>query len=172
MYFSGFCLANEQELFDNLISHNDYTVSGFSYGAQKALEYVLYCKQRIDKLILLSPAYFEHSSVSFLRTQERYFIGQNINYMNQFYKNVAYPADDMIIRKYGTVGTAEDLQELLSYKWQAEKMQLIRSRGIEIEVYIGDKDKIVDSAKSLEFFTDLSDSLFLIKNAGHLLRKE
>ena len=41
MYFSGFCLANEKELFKQFIIENDFTVSGFSYGAINALEYTI-----------------------------------------------------------------------------------------------------------------------------------
>ena len=39
-YFSGFSLENEEELFSKYIIENDFTISGFSYGAIKAFEYV------------------------------------------------------------------------------------------------------------------------------------
>ncbi len=35
-YFSGFCFFEESELFKDYIIQNDFTVSGFSYGAVKA----------------------------------------------------------------------------------------------------------------------------------------
>ncbi len=47
-YFSGFSLSADEVLFQNLLIKNNYTVAGFSYGAQKAFEYVLNSKNRID----------------------------------------------------------------------------------------------------------------------------
>ena len=58
LYFSGFSLKGEKELFKEYIIENDFTVSGFSYGAQKAVEYVLSTDNRVDLLQLFSPAFF------------------------------------------------------------------------------------------------------------------
>ena len=58
-YFSGFCFENESEIFDEYLEINDFTVSGFSYGAIKAFEEVLASNKRVDKLQLFSPAFFQ-----------------------------------------------------------------------------------------------------------------
>lgn len=168
MYFSGFCLKNEELLFEPLLEFNDYTVAGFSYGAQKALEYALTCSTRIDKVILLSPAFFQSSSPSFIRTQERYFDTNRDKYMEQFYLNVSYPADPNIIINYKSMGTLEELKDLLTYVWDIEKIRILKSSGVDIEVYVGGMDKIIDTEKCIEFFLEIC-TMNVIKNAGHLL---
>ena len=59
LYFSGFSLNNEQDIFQDIINKSDFTVSGFSYGAIKAFDYVLNCNTRVDTLQLISPAFFQ-----------------------------------------------------------------------------------------------------------------
>ncbi len=59
-YFSGFSLENEKEIFDDYIIENDFTISGFSYGAIKAFEEVLNGSKRVDLLQLFSPAFFSN----------------------------------------------------------------------------------------------------------------
>jgi len=73
LYFSGFSLVNEKELFEDYIIENDFTVSGFSYGAQKACEYVLNTNNRIDLLQLFSPSYFNDKDIKYKRMQLIYF---------------------------------------------------------------------------------------------------
>ena len=68
-YFSGFCLENESELFKKFTCSGDFCVVGFSYGAQNALEYTSTCKKRIDKLQLISPAFFMDKSEKFKKLQ-------------------------------------------------------------------------------------------------------
>ena len=46
-YFSGFCLENESELFKSFTCKGDFCIVGFSYGAQKALEYAFTCKEKV-----------------------------------------------------------------------------------------------------------------------------
>ena len=58
-YFSGFCFADESELFSDYLENNEFTVCGFSYGAIKAFEEVLNSDLRVDKLQLFSPAFFQ-----------------------------------------------------------------------------------------------------------------
>ena len=72
-YFSGFCFFEESELFQDYIIQNDFTVSGFSYGAVKAFEEVLNSNNRVDKLQLFSPAFFQTQNEKFKRTQIMYF---------------------------------------------------------------------------------------------------
>lgn len=70
-FFSGFCLANEQELFAPYLIRSDFTVAGFSYGAIKALKYAITCNERIDTLQLFSPAFFQDKDAKFKKLQTR-----------------------------------------------------------------------------------------------------
>jgi len=59
IYFNGFSLAKEENLFEDFLLGSEFCVAGFSYGAQKAFEYVYKSSERVDRLILLSPAFFQ-----------------------------------------------------------------------------------------------------------------
>jgi hypothetical protein len=67
------------------------------------------------------------------------------------------------------VGTKDELNSLLSYIWEKEKIQSILERGTSIEVFLGRKDKIIDSAKAKDFFSQTT--CYLLKNTGHLLKE-
>ena len=168
-YFSGFSLEGEEELFESYIDTSDYCVAGFSYGAQKAFEYVYHTTQRVDKLILLSPAFFQTQKPSFIRTQLRYFEANNETYIKQFLHNVSYPSN-IDLSNYLRIGNKKELEALLTYKWDLRKLQAIQSRGTVIEVFLGEKDKIIDSGKALAFFTGITR--YFIKDVGHLLKGE
>ena len=58
LYFSGFSLDNESELFKEYIIKNDFTVSGFSYGAIKAVKYILNNNIRVDKFTTVLTIFF------------------------------------------------------------------------------------------------------------------
>ena len=58
-YFNGFSLNGEKELFKEYLIDSEFSVAGFSYGAIEAFEYVYNGKDRVDRLILLSPAFFK-----------------------------------------------------------------------------------------------------------------
>jgi len=166
-YFNGFSLKNEEELFSTYLEEGEYTVSGFSYGAQRAFEYVYHSQTRIDKLILLSPAFFQTQKPSFTRTQLRYFEANKNSYVEQFLQNVAYPSK-ISLNKYLNIGTEKALNALLSYVWDEKKIKEVLNKGITIEVFIGDEDKIIDSKEAIHFFRELS-TLYIIKKSGHLL---
>jgi len=166
-YFNGFSLENEEELFATYLEKGDYTVSGFSYGAQRAFEYVYQSQTRIDRLILISPAFFQTQKPSFIRTQLRYFEANKESYVKQFLQNVAYPSK-LSLNNYLNLGTKEELHALLSYVWDEKKIKDVLKRGTSIEVFIGDKDKIIDSKEAITFFRELS-TLYIIKKSGHLL---
>ena len=90
MYFNGFSLKNEKELFENYLIENDFTVSGFSYGAIKALLYankLIQQKQRVDLVQLFSPAYFNDKDSKFKRTQLIFFQKDNKRYCKKFLNN-------------------------------------------------------------------------------------
>ena len=165
-YFNGFSLQNEEYLFDALISKSDTTVVGFSYGAQKAFDYVFETDQRIDKLILLSPAFFQTQKESFKRTQLRYYDSDVTNYIKQFSINSSYPST-LSLTKYLNIGTKEELKSLLHYQWSKDKIRTLLARDICIEVFLGSEDRVIDSNHAQEFFS--MTTTYMIKGAGHLL---
>lgn len=166
-YFNGFSLRNEETIFDRYISKSEYAVAGFSYGAQQAFEYAYASKERIERLILLSPAFFQTQKPSFIRTQLRYFEADQEAYVKQFLSNVVYPTD-IDLSEYLDVGTKEQLNALLSYTWDEDKLRELNDRGTTIEVFFGEKDKIIDSKTASDFFSSIVTT-YMIKDAGHIL---
>ena len=166
-YFSGFCFFEESELFQDYIIQNDFTVSGFSFGAIKAFEEVLNSNNRVDKLQLFSPAFFQTQNEKFKRTQIMYFKKDANAYCQTFLSNVLSPLD-LDISKYFKLGSIEELQELLYYEWSEEKLQKLIEKGVKIEVYLGGNDKIIDASKAQEFFKKFA-TVYYIKEKGHLL---
>ena len=166
LYFSGFCLENESELFKDYIIENDFTVSGFSYGAIKAVKYVLENNIRVDKLQLFSPAYFNDKSTKYKRMQLIYFNKDASTYCDNFLDNSGFSSENK--SKYFTTGTALELEELLNYQWDEDTIQSIVNNGTKIEVYLGSDDKIIDSQKALEFFRKYGE-VYFIKEKGHIL---
>jgi pimeloyl-ACP methyl ester carboxylesterase len=166
-YFSGFGFCNESVLFPRWIPQGETVAAGFSYGAQKALAFALQSSQRIDRLVLLSPAFFNDKNDAFVRLQLKHFKRDPDAYRKAFVRNVAYPSkielDDFLCAMDG-----EDLEALLTYKWRAEAIETLRSRGVSIEVFLGEKDRIIDAQAAFEFFSSLVTT-YLIKDAGHLL---
>jgi esterase/lipase len=167
-YFNGFSLSKEEELFGEYIPSGDGVVVGFSYGAIKAFEYVLSSKNRVDRLILLSPAFFQNRKPSFIRTQLRYFKQDMKAYIQAFSQNVAYPSK-VDISNYISDAKEDELRELLEYRWDSKKIDTLLSKGVEIEVFLGQKDKIIDSGIACEFF-ETSTTTYYLKGVGHLLR--
>ncbi len=169
-YFNGFSLTNEQELFKEffLENINTFTLVGFSYGAIKAIEYALNKKSRIDKIILLSPAFFNDKDEKFKKMQLIFFAKNKEKYINNFLDNISNK--DKSIYKYKKEGSKRELKELLYYEWKEEKIKYLLEKGIEIEVFLGEKDKIINSNKALEFFQNLTTTYF-IKNANHILKE-
>lgn len=168
-YFSGFSLQNEEELFSDYIIKNDFTVSGFSFGAIKAFEEVLNSNQRVDKLQLFSPAFFQTKDKKFKRMQLMFFKKDELAYCNNFLENIANPSS-IDCNKYFTLGTYDDLDELLNYEWNEEKLQSLTNRGVKIEVFLGAEDKIVEALKAKDFFVKYA-TVYFIKNVGHILNK-
>ena len=168
-YFNGFSLQHEERFFDAFFIESEHCVSGFSYGAQQAFEYVYNSKKRIDRLILLSPAFFQTEKSSFLRTQLRYFEASNEAYVAQFLQNVAHPSS-IDLSNYIDLANKKALESLLTYLWDEAKIREVLSRGTVIEVFLGENDKIIDSQKAFNFFTPLATTYF-IKNTGHLLNQ-
>jgi pimeloyl-ACP methyl ester carboxylesterase len=166
-YFNGFSLCSEVGLFGDYLIESDLCVAGFSYGAQQALEYVLHTQERVDRLILLSPAFFQTQKPSFIRAQLHYFDAGRDVYVSQFLQNVSYPSS-IDLSPYLCAGEKSELEALLSYVWEEEKIRAVQKRGTVIEVFLGGRDKIIDVAEAYDFFVPLCVTYY-IKEAGHLL---
>jgi len=166
-YFNGFSLKNEEIFFKEYIVDSDLCVAGFSYGAQKAFDYAYNSPDRIDRLILLSPAFFQNHRASFTRTQLRYFKSDETKYIDNFLQNVIYPSN-INLNDYLNYGEYSELESLLSYVWDRDRVLDLIKRGTTIEVFIGKEDKIVDAQKSFEFFSEITTT-YLLKEIGHLL---
>ncbi len=166
-YFNGFSLQGEEALFSEYLPQSELCIAGFSFGAQKAFEYVYHSKERIDRLILLSPAFFQTQKPSFIRTQLRYFEAGQEAYVKQFLANVTHPSN-LDLSKYLKVGTKEELEFLLIYTWDQEKIREVLNRGTTIEVFLGVDDKIIDSQAAFNLFSSLATTYF-IKDVGHLI---
>ncbi|NVJ52669.1 MAG: pimelyl-ACP methyl ester esterase BioV [Campylobacteraceae bacterium] len=167
-YFSGFSLENEKELFEDYLVENDLTVAGFSYGAIKAFEYVLTTKRRVDLLQLFSPAFFEVNDEKFKRTQLMYYKKDEQTYCNTFLQNVSFPSK-VNMKEYYKEGTSQELEELLYYKWNEKDLEKLLNKETKIEVYLGQKDKIVNTTKAKEFFEKFA-TVYYIKEKGHILK--
>lgn len=170
MYFSGFCLENESELFDEYLIQNDYTISGFSYGAIKAFEFAYNSAAmdiRIDLVQLFSPAFFNDKDEKYKRLQMIYFNKDNQKYCQNFLKNCGLNQEQS--DKYFNLGLSKELEELLNYKWDQKKLRHMIDNGTKIEIYLGEKDQIIDSDKALEFFVNYGE-VYFIKNASHTLK--
>ena len=167
-YFSGFSLQNEEGLFEEYITDNDFTISGFSYGAIKAFEYVLNSEKRVDTLQLFSPAFFQTQDAKFKKMQLMFFKKDAKAYSDNFLENISYP-DTFNTLKYFTQGSLEELDELLTYTWNEDMLKDVISRGINIEVYLGGKDKIIDSSSAMRFFKNYA-TVYFIKDASHILK--
>jgi|LGOV01.1.fsa_nt_gb pimeloyl-ACP methyl ester carboxylesterase len=162
-YFSGFCLENESELFKEFTCKGDFCVVGFSYGAQKAFEYAFTCKDRIDKIQLLSPAFFHEQSDKFKKLQTIFFKKDSDEYCKNFIKNIG-----LEYMKFFKKGTQSELKELLYYEWDRDRLKELKSRNIDIEVYVGADDTTVDSLHVKNFFQEFA-TIYYIKNKGHML---
>ena len=170
-YFSGFSLQNEAELFAFWLPKSQYSVVGFSYGAIKAVEYLLKTDRRVDRLLLLSPAYFNNKSEAFKKMQLLYYKKDPQKYRENFLQNLASGSDISLEKYIMPSPPAKDLEELLYYQWNGEKLKRLEQRGISIEVVLGEKDKIIDAEAAKEFFEKYAVTYF-IKDANHLLRSK
>ncbi len=169
IYFSGFSLRGESELFADWLVESDYAVAGFSYGAIRALEYALEHWGRLDRVLLFSPAFFQTRSERFRRLQLDAYRRDRESYLHRFLANVAAPAE-CDLRPYLHPGGTEELERLLSYRWRERDLKALRARGVVIEVFLGEKDRIIDAQGAAEFFTPLATATYRFRHGGHLLR--
>ncbi|MDA3909364.1 MAG: pimelyl-ACP methyl ester esterase BioV [Sulfurimonas sp.] len=169
-FFSGFSLQNESYLFDEYLNRSDYSVSGFSYGAIKAFDYAkeqLASGKRVDTLQLMSPAFFQRKAAKFKKLQILAYTRNELIYMSQFMNGCFEPYEKKIVEHKQT--TKEELEELLSYEWDFEELQRLLDKGVKLEVYLGEKDNIIDVSGAKEFFLQVATVTY-IKEANHFLQ--
>ncbi len=167
-FFSGFGFQKEEELFVKYLPKSDFCIAGFSYGAQKAIEYALSANERVDRVILLSPAYFDDKPKTFKQAQMRYFKLDREKYMKAFLSNTIYPQKNTLKTKFLSTPNVDDLEKLLYFIWEEKAIETLKKRGITVEVFLGADDKIVNTKEANSFFSNLTTTYF-IKNAGHIL---
>jgi pimeloyl-ACP methyl ester carboxylesterase len=165
-FFSGFSLSGEKHFFQEILKEGDYTVAGFSYGAIKAAEYALECGKRIDTLQLFSPAFFQSRPEKFRRLQLMAYKKDPDAYLRSFLTNCFAPHPEREVEQVET--SAEELERLLYFAWTDELMQLLVSKGIAVEVYLGSEDRIIDSSAAKAFFLPYA-TVYLYNGANHFL---
>ncbi len=165
-FFSGYSFSNEECFFKPWLTQNERVVSGFSYGAQLAVKYALKQRSTILGVQLFSPAFFNDKQSTFKKQQLAAYERNKKAYQKVFIKKCLYP-HDIDISEYIHESKKETLEELLSYRWKEEDLKKIVSKGIHIEVFLGEKDKIIDPKRALNFFKPYA-TCFYFKNKGHL----
>ncbi|PUD13903.1 hypothetical protein C2R82_06625 [Helicobacter pylori] len=171
-FFSGFGFVNESVLFEEWLLKGAYDISGFSMGAIKAIEYAYnevlqQQQQRIHSLLLFSPCMLAHKSLAFKRLQLSSFQKDPQNYMDNFYQEVGLSAQ---LERFKKMGSLEELEFLLNYKYSDSIIRFLLEKGVKIEVFIGLKDRITDVQALLEFFMPLVQ-VWQFKDCNHLLQK-
>jgi len=173
LFFSGFSLIGESEIFSEYRINTDVTASGFSYGCIRLVENILTgmyesedSKKRIDKIQLFSPAFFNDKDEKFKRLQLMFFKKDSGTYCDNFLKNCGFKPEDK--DKYFKLGTFDELEELLYYEWNEEKIEKLKAKNILIEIYLGEDDKIINSQEALTFFRKFGE-VYFIKKANHNL---
>ena len=161
-FFNGFCLNLDKSFFSEYIEDKEFVVVGFSYGAQKAVDYVLNTPHRVDKLQLLSPAFFDYNQ-KLIELNLSAFKKNKLNYINNFLKKAG--ADEIILNYLDYSCNENDLYKLFTFNWE----KISKIKGIKIEVFLGEFDKILALKKAYGFFKNYAD-VYLIKKANHFLR--
>ncbi|MDR2152747.1 MAG: pimelyl-ACP methyl ester esterase BioV [Helicobacteraceae bacterium] len=167
-FFSGFGFANEAELFADYLPSgaSAHCVAGFSLGAIKAFQCAIASDFRIDRLILLSPAFFQDKDRKFARLQLINYARDGASYMRNF-----YAACGKFNAKYIDPNPqADDLRKSLNHQWSLDMFDSLKN--LQIEIYLGGKDNIINSEKAAEFFSKTHAQTTYIKNANHLLQIE
>jgi len=171
-FFSGFCVDVDKKFFSDYIEDKEFVVAGFSYGAQKALDYAINSSQRIDKLQLLSPAFFDYNE-KLINLNLNAFKKDKKSYIKNFLtkaginewimENGEWRIDitNLEIRECNE----NDLLKLFTFEWK----KIEKIKDIKIEVFLGEYDRIIALKKAYEFFKNYAD-VYFIKKADHFLR--
>ncbi|MEA1918082.1 MAG: pimelyl-ACP methyl ester esterase BioV [Campylobacterota bacterium] len=166
-YFSGFTCRDEQYLFEEFIDKSEFSICGFSYGAQKALNKALNSTSRVDKLQLFSPAIFQNRSEKFKKLQLKLYNANSALYVQNFRINSYSPQpydEDILLSAHNE----DELRELLYYEYSKNDLQELERRGVDIEVYYSCSDKITTCKDVKDIFLDYA-TLYEIKSANHFL---
>lgn len=166
IFYSGFSLRDDKDFFKPYIKDSEYCVAGFSYGAIKALLHVSQSKTRIDTLQLFSPAFFQSKTEKFKRLQMMGYRRNSELYLKQFMQSCFAPHKQEETLHIKT--NSDELHDLLYFEWPIDILKDIADGGIDIEVYLGEKDAIVDADAAKEFFLPFATTYY-IKNANHFL---
>ena len=70
--------------------------------------------------------------------------------------------------KYLNNGSFEDLQKLLNYKWDQNKLKNLQ-KDSKIIVFLGNKDKILNIQHTKRFWSKFAD-VYILNNKGHILQ--
>ncbi|MCQ2779126.1 pimelyl-ACP methyl ester esterase BioV, partial [Helicobacter pylori] len=133
-FFSGFGFVNESVLFEEWLLKGAYDVSGFSMGAIKAIEYAyneILQQRRINSLLLFSPCMLAHKSLAFKRLQLSSFQKDPQSYMDNFYQEAGLSAQ---LERFKKMGSLEELEFLLNYKYSDSIIRFLFEKGVKIEV--------------------------------------
>ncbi len=169
IFYSGFSFADEASVFDEYLHRDDYTAAGFSYGAIKAAEHVAASHERIDRLQLFSPAFFQDRPEKFKRLQMMGYNKDKTAYLTQFRQSCFEPYVE--VSTLSNIQTsAEELEALLYHVWEPKLLEQINKKGTRIEVYLGGEDHVVNADTVREFFRQYA-AVYLIKKANHFLQE-
>lgn len=159
-FFSGFCLANEGEIFERFFPNTDDFLAGFSYGSIAAFELA---KQVLPAyLLLFSPAFFQDKTLEFKNSQLDLFNKNTTIYTQKFLKNAQVPS------RFFKNSSSLDLEKLLFYTWNRQDLQNLRQKGVKITAIFGKNDKIINAKNAAEFFAPFARLIFL-QDKGHSL---
>ena len=171
-FFSGFCICNEKDLFKKFLEEKEFSIAGFSYGAQKVIDYALNSNERIDKIQLFSPAFFDYNK-KIIDLNLKAFKKDKNEYIKKFLTKAGIDKWKIENGKWKIkvekikidYCTYNDLEKLFTFEWGKIK----KLKNIKIEVFLGESDKIISVKKAYEFFRNYAD-VYFIKKANHFLR--
>ncbi len=169
-FYSGFSLKNDKSFFQEFLCDSEYTVAVFSYGAIKAFQYTaeeLKNARRVDTLQLFSPAFFQTKSEKFKKLQLMSFKHNTQSYLKIFTDSCFSPY--LTQKLEYSESSYKDLEELLCYEWSLSYLKKLENFGVKIEIYLGEKDIVIDVEGANNFFLDIGTVTF-VKNANHFLQ--
>jgi hypothetical protein len=161
-FFSGFCLHGEKELFENFLEETPFTWAGFSFGAQQLWEKLRHWSGgRIQKIILLSPAYFGSKPEKWVQLNLAGFQRNREKYIRNFLQKGGLPDWKYL----DPTCTYSQLEKGLNFQWEPIPPIL---KKVECHIYLGEADKIVDLEGAYSFFKKVG-IVHLLKHHTHFL---
>lgn len=164
-YFGGFGLKGESGLFEEILQDdilNPYVAVGFDVGCVEALKYTEDCLKsqlRIQKLILISPLFCHLlDSVNYENVQNYWALSVQPTHCFDTIKPYVKNHKSMLTKQHF----------LFSFKWERKTFDILNKNGIEINVYLGGIDPLIESTKTLDFFKAFA-SVWIYRHYAHLL---